>query len=64
MVEYSTNGGSSWNTIVSWSSDRNVHDQIDVTSYVAGYSNVKFAFHYIAYWDWYWRVDDVTVDAY
>ncbi|MBU1219992.1 hypothetical protein KKF34_20085 [Myxococcota bacterium] len=64
-IDISTNGGSTWTTgIRQWSSNTyNVHETIDISSYAANQANVKIRFYYIAYFDWYWIVDNVTVTA-
>lgn len=34
---------------------------LDLTALVLGQSSVEIAFHYEAFWDWYWQIDDVKV---
>jgi len=64
-VSYSIDDGSSWNTIQSWSvSTTNATSfSQDLTTEVAGYSNVMFKWNYIGSWSWYWAIDDIAISA-
>ncbi|MCD4761061.1 T9SS type A sorting domain-containing protein, partial [bacterium] len=62
-LSYSVDGGTSWTPVQSWitsTANAAVFDQ-DVTAEVAGKSNVKFKWHYIGSWGYYWAVDDFEV---
>lgn len=63
-VEISTNGGTTWTGI--WdqigTDIRNTHEVVDITSAVAGQTNVKFRFRIVQPgWDWWWVVDNFCV---
>lgn len=64
-VEISTDGGSSWNTLVQYNSDQGAvanfaNPIIPLTPYL-GETNLKIRFYYQAAWDWNWGVDNVLV---
>jgi hypothetical protein len=67
-LQYSTTGASgTFTTIMTYDSDvRGVPEVIDVSTYVAGHTNVVFQWLYddrgvsLA---WYWRLDDIVVEA-
>ncbi|MEA3504460.1 MAG: S8 family serine peptidase, partial [Bacteroidota bacterium] len=60
---YSINGGSSWIAIQSWSSTTNNAELFsqDLSSEVAGESNVKFKWNYTGSYGYYWAIDDVEI---
>jgi len=63
-VEISTDGGTSWTGI--WDQIgvdiRNTHEVIDITSMVAGQTNVSFRLVSIQPgWDWWWTVDNFAI---
>jgi hypothetical protein len=63
-VGVSTNGGGSWTTVRTWNvNTQNVHETINLGSYVAGQANVKIRFRYVADFDWAWMIDTVRVTA-
>jgi len=65
-VDISLNGGTSWTNI--WRKTGSdypgpITETINISQYV-GNSNVMVRFHYYnAYFDWWWQVDNVTVNA-
>ena len=62
-VEFSTNGGTNWTTIQSWSTtsaNAAVFDQ-DITTEVAGQSSVLFKWNYTGSWGYYFMVDDIII---
>jgi hypothetical protein len=60
---YSTNGGSSWTSIQSWtsSSANPATFSQDMSTEVAGESSVKFKWNYTGSWGYYWIVDDISI---
>jgi len=62
-LSYSTNGGSTWTTIQTWtlSTDNAATFSQDLTAQLAGQSNVKFRWKYIGSYAWYWAVDDISI---
>ena len=63
-VEVSTNGGSTW--IGVWdkigTDIRSTHEVVDITSFVAGQSDVKFRLRSVQPgWDWWWAVDNFCI---
>jgi hypothetical protein len=66
-VQYSTSGqGGPWTPLVTYTSDQSGQQvSLDVSAEVAGEANVAFRFYYDDGddWAWYWKVDDVRVEA-
>jgi PKD repeat protein len=62
-LSYSINGGSSWTPIQVWTAEtaNATIFSMDVTSLVAGHSNVKFKWNYIGEYAYLWAVDDVSL---
>jgi len=63
-VEVSTDGGTTWNSVVSWVGvdKRNSHEIWDVSGIAALQSSVLFRFRVIQPgWDWWWVIDNVSV---
>ena len=62
-LSYSTNGGTSWTSIQSWSADtaNPVSFSQTFTSGIPGSSAVRFKWNYTGSYGWYWCVDDVSV---
>jgi hypothetical protein len=62
-VEISVDGGNTWTQVISYTSDtqNGVLETLDISSIAANESNVQIRFRYVANWDWYWLLDDVTV---
>jgi len=63
-VEVSTNGGSTWVGV--WdkigTDIRSTHEVVDITSFVAGQSDVKFRLRSVQPgWDWWWAVDNFCI---
>ena len=61
-VEVSTDGGSSWTTVLAQTTDQRGPrlTSIDITDLAAGESDVKVRFHnYNANWAWWWQVDNI-----
>jgi len=61
-VDISTNGGSTWTNLLTWSEDHwgPLTVQIDLTPYV-GSATVIIRFHYVGAYDWWWEIDDVVI---
>ncbi len=65
LIEYSTDAGATWTTIVFDSLDYGypnpaVHSEFDISS-LLGQTNVRFRFHWIGSWDWWWAIDNLQV---
>jgi len=62
-LSYSINGGSTWTTIQTWtaSTANAATFSQDLTSQVAGQSNVRFRWKYTGSYGWYWAVDDISI---
>lgn len=63
-VEVSTNGGSTWSSVVSWVStdQRNTHEIWDVSGIAALQSSVLFRFRVVQPgWDWWWVIDNFSI---
>jgi PKD repeat protein len=62
-LSYSINGGSTWTTLQTWSSStaNAATFSQDITSQVAGQSNVKFKWNYTGTNAWYWAIDDISI---
>jgi len=62
---YSVNNGVDWTLIQSWNATTNNPEAFsqDLTSQVAGYSNVFFKWNYHDTFGWYWAIDDVAITA-
>ena len=68
QLQYSLNGTSGpWYAIRTYDDMDYIgqHEHINVSSYVAGHSNVVFRFYYDDddEWAWWWKVDDVVLTA-
>ncbi|MEO0226464.1 MAG: FlgD immunoglobulin-like domain containing protein [candidate division WOR-3 bacterium] len=62
-VLLSTDGGANWQTVAIYSNaDDSGYKSIDVSSLAMGHNNVKIAFHYVAYNEWRWYIDDFLFD--
>lgn len=63
-IEYSTNGGSSWTTIVFDSVDYGYPNPALHSSYqlnLTGAATVRFRFNWIGTYDWWWAIDNVEL---
>lgn len=62
-VSYSINGGSTWNSLASWSSTTGNADTYnnDISAEVAGQSSVKFKWNYTGTWGYYYMIDDLSI---
>ena len=63
-VEVSNDGGTIWNTVVSWVGvdKRDSHEIWDVSAFAALQSSVIFRFRVIQPgWDWWWAIDNVSI---
>jgi hypothetical protein len=61
-IAYSTDGGSSWTKLQSWSGSDTEIPAIfnkNLTAEVAGEKEVKFKWNYTGSFGWYWAVDDI-----
>jgi hypothetical protein len=62
-VLVSTDNGLNWQTVVMYSAaDDSGYRSHDITSIVSGQSSVKIAFHYVAYNEYWWYIDDFELD--
>jgi hypothetical protein len=62
-VLVSTDDGITWQRIHIYSNaDDSGYKSVDVSSIVSGHSNVRFAFHYVAYDEFWWDIDDFVLD--
>ncbi len=64
-VLVSNDDGATWSVVQAWpnSTVDGAVEYFDVTAQTAGHSQVRFRFHYVSEWDWYWMVDDFKVLA-
>jgi len=65
-LAYSTDGGSTWTNLQTWSGSDTEIPAIynkDLTSEVATQSNVKFKWNYTGSFGWYWAVDDIHLSG-
>ena len=63
-VQYSTNGQAGpWTTVATYTSDTTGQVILDLTTETAGLANVAFRFYYQGVYDWFWKIDDITVDC-
>ena len=65
LIEYSTDAGTTWTTIVFDSVDYGypnpaAHSEFDITS-LLGQTNVRFRFNWVGSWDWWWAIDNLQV---
>ena len=60
---YTNNDGTTWNQLASWASTTNnpTAYSLDVSSYVAGKSQVRFKWNYTATYGIIWAVDDISI---
>ncbi len=61
-LDFSTDGGSTWSNINTWTVDDRGPKTYDNT-FASTSATTVIRWHYIAGWDWWWEVDDVTVTA-
>ncbi len=62
-LDFSTDGGSTWANINTWTTDARGPATYENTFGADGQANTVVRWHYIAGWDWWWEVDDVTITA-
>ncbi len=64
-LSYSTDNGTSWDTLQTWGKDTQNPEQytIDLTRELANQSQVQFKWNYCGEFAWYWAIDDITVSA-
>ncbi len=62
-LDFSTDGGSTWANINTWTTDARGPATYENTFAADGQANTVVRWHYIAGWDWWWEVDDVTITA-
>ena len=65
LIEYSTDAGATWNTLVFDSVNYGypnpaVHSVFDISS-VLGQSAIRFRFYWTGSWDWWWAIDNLQV---
>ncbi len=61
---YSTDGGSSWTDLQSWSGTSTNNPETwtqDLSAEIGGESAVKLKWNYTGAYDWYWAVDDFSI---
>jgi len=62
-VLLSTDGGTNWIKIAMYSNaDDSGYKSIDISSLAMGNNNVKIAFHYVANNEYWWYIDDFSLD--
>jgi hypothetical protein len=64
-LSYSINGGSTWTTIQTWSTEtaNAATFSQNLSSQVAGQANVRFKWNYVGTWAYYWAIDDISITA-
>ncbi|MFO8071705.1 MAG: MopE-related protein, partial [Polyangia bacterium] len=62
-VQIQVDGGA-WQTLATYDYNSSGTQSLDITSYISGATDFRLRFHYVAYFDWYWKVDDVKVYGY
>jgi len=61
-LSYSIDGGSNWTTIQTWTTTENAATfNQNLSSTLAGQSNVRFKWHYFGSWAYYWAIDDISI---
>ena len=61
-VDVTTNGGTSWTNLRTFTADSTTEQTIDVSAYAS--QSVMFRFRYVSGdWMWYWQVDDVRTST-
>jgi M6 family metalloprotease-like protein len=62
---YSKDNGVSWSKLQTWttSSANPAAYSLDMTSQLAGYSNVLFKWNYTGTYGYYWAIDDISITA-
>lgn len=68
-IEYSTNGGTNWTTVVYDSVDLGfpnpaVHSRFDISSLIGTATTLKLRFTWTGSYDWWWAIDNVEVLSY
>ncbi|MFN3753738.1 GEVED domain-containing protein [Flavobacterium sp.] len=64
-VQVSTNGGSNWTTVASYTADEGtltnfVTATVSLNAYL-GLPNVRVRYNYTGGWLWYWAIDDISI---
>ncbi|MFT6817219.1 MAG: hypothetical protein ACJATT_001024 [Myxococcota bacterium] len=62
-VEISTDGGANWIELASMADDVAGAVVLVGLSDYAGQSGLQLRWHYISGWDWWWAIDDISVEA-
>jgi len=65
-LSYSTDNGSTWNEIETWSgADTENAETFSqyISNEVAGETGVKFKWNYTGSYGWYWAIDDIEIDG-
>lgn len=62
-LDLSTNGGSSWSNIYTWTGSARGPRSFSAPFAGDGQAGAIVRWHYVSGWDWWWQIDDVTVTA-
>jgi len=63
-VHYSVDNGQTWTQIQQWTTNTtNPTSFSQAVPAVNGQSQVKFKWRYVGAWDWYWSVDNISIDG-
>lgn len=62
-LDASTDAGGSWGNVYTWNASARGPRVFTAAIPGAGEPDVVLRWHYVAGWDWWWQIDDVTVTA-
>ena len=65
-VDVSVNGGTTWTNVLTYQGADYpaVHEMLNISEYVAGFTDVLIKFHSVQPgWDWWWTIDNVMVSG-
>jgi Lamin Tail Domain len=66
LIEISVNGGTIWTPIVSYTSEININESLNISTFTgAGMTDVRIRFRYVDNdtWAWYWLIDNIKVET-